>query len=154
MSRAGQILLEILVAAILLVVLVPQVLRVSWKYAGPDWSAYSAMVAEPERATAKLADLRAQLAALEADKLKRRHDAIAAEEQLEHRQAMKLLDGFTESQKTALADCATKAKGRISQSQKDQMVFNIWLAAAEPQSCRELSRNSAEQLSRVAHLNQ
>lgn len=160
MSRTGQILLEVLVAAILLVVLIPQIPRICWKYAGPDWTAYSAMVAANNaqiylnEQKAKLVDLRAQLAELEAAKLKRSHDAVAAEMQLEHRQAMKLLDGFTESQKTVLAGCVTEAKGRINPSQKDQIIFNIWLAASEPRSCGELSRNSAEQLSRVAHLNQ
>jgi hypothetical protein len=160
MNRTGQILLEILVAAILLVVLVPYIPTICWKYAGPDWAVYSAMVADNNaqiylnEQKDKLANLQAQLAALEAAKVKRGHDTISAEMQLEHRQAMKLLDGFNESQKAVLAGCVIEASGRINQSQKDQMIFNIWLAASEPQSCQELSRNSAEQLSRVAHLNQ
>jgi len=159
MSRTGQILLEVLVAAILLVVLIPHISTLCWKYAGPDLGAYSAIVADNNariilnEQKARLADLRAQLDAMEAAKLKRSHDAVAAEMQLEHRQAMKLFDGFTEHQNTVFAGCLKGAKG-LNQSQKDQMIFNIWLAASEPQNCKELSRNSAVQLSRVAHLNQ
>jgi hypothetical protein len=50
---------------------------------------------------------------------------------------MKLLDGFTESQNVVLAGCVTEAKGQINQSQNDRMIFNIWLAALEPQDCRD-----------------
>jgi hypothetical protein len=159
-NRTGQILLEVLVAAILLVVLIPHIPALCSKYAGPDRAAYSAMVAENNaqiylnEQKAKLADVRAQLAAMAAAKAKRSHDAVIAEEQLEHREAVKLLDRFSERQDAILAKCVKEAKGKLSEPRKDQMIFNIWLASSDECTCQELSVDSSVQLSRVAHLNQ
>jgi hypothetical protein len=160
MSRTGQILIEVLVAAILLAVLIPRIPEICWKYAGPDLMLYSAMVAENNarivlnEEKTKLADLQGQLVTLENAKLKRQHDAIVAEEQLEHRQAVKLMDRFSERQDAVLAKCIKEAKGKLGGPQKDQIIFNIWLSSTDERSCQELSVNSSVQLSRVAHLNQ
>lgn len=139
MSRTGQILLEVLVAAILLVILIPHIPSLCWKYAGPDWEAYYAMVADNNalivlnEKKAQLANLRHRLAVLEAATLKRKQDAAFATTQaaiaksrFEHGQAMIRFNAFTDRQANLFAQCLAKTDGKISPLQKDRTINNIW----------------------------
>jgi hypothetical protein len=149
MNRAGQILLEVLVAGIFLALVIPPIRPLCWKYFGPDLVAYYGMVAENNALIAQNEQKAASIAqkdreaSLEEDRRRRAHDAAVAQAESEHRRAMVLYGAFTERQANLYASCVTEAKGKLGQSQKDRTINQIWMSYAWVRTCQELHKKGA-----------
>lgn len=134
MKRSGQILLELLVAGILLILIVPRVGPLCWKYAGPNWREYSLLV-ESNRAQVAINASRQALAEIKAHTASVIASTKRRERDIEHQQAMKLYDAFTDRQANLYAKCLTEARGKIAETAKDAMIFKIWMSDYGVQDC-------------------
>jgi hypothetical protein len=144
MKRAGQILLEILVAAILLALVIPHIGPLCWQYFGPDWSAYAEMVAQnralliANQEKAAYAEAQREIAAMERLRKEREHDAAVAFTKWENQQAKTFRDAFTPRQASLFDKCSAKANGKLTQSQTNRLIRQIWRSERYVTTCQEL----------------
>jgi hypothetical protein len=157
MNRHGQVLIEALLAGILLASVIPHIGPICWKYAGPDWHSYYAMVAANNalialnEQKARLACLQGELATIEIAKRKQdraEHNAYA------HEQAMDLLNNFTIGESNVWADCLINANGKqITQAQKDELIRLIHRSAGSGTltPCRDMKLPASLSLFATRH---
>jgi len=156
MNQGSRTLVELLLAAILLVLVGPQIEPLVWRHFGPDPVEYAkqlelnrAAIAHAEHlATLKqiATDLKNTEAKLRAQTAAMRARNEQAERERIHNEAMKLHDAFSDRQANLYAACLTETKGKINQQERDGLIEAIWMSSPSITTCDRLRFQKLEEL--------
>lgn len=154
MKRSGQVLLEVLVTGILLVIVLPHVAPLCWRYFGPNPAEVSVLLLQNRYLLEVSETKKVQADVLERLSAIRRHSREVARKaeadkiESDHQEALRLYDAFSDRQANLYAKCLTEVRGKMNKIQKDDMIYKIWMSS--PSDNNDCSDVAALKLSEVA----